>query len=755
MKKVVSLLIVVLVFAGCRNHTDTLPVTLVPYPAQLKQGNGQFELSTQTQLAVNDGGLFSGEVAYLQAMITKTIGSSLPSSKSKNMLVVQNVDGLQPEAYHLEITNKQVTLSAGDAAGMFYAIQTLRQLLPPAAEQGNVGPSAFLPVLTVSDHPAFGWRGMHLDVSRHFFSIDYLKKHIDRLSLYKFNKLHLHLTDDQGWRVEIKKYPKLTEEGAWRTFNNQDSVCMKLAKENPDFVIDSQHIITKDGKQLYGGFYTQEQLRDLVQYAQARHVELIPEIDMPGHMMAAINSYLYLSATGSAGWGSLFTHPLCPCNEQVYQFVEDVLSEIIDIFPSKYVHIGADEVDKSTWATPKCRDFMKKHGLADVDKLQSYFVQRVQDFLTSKGKETIAWDEALEGGINPDVNIMYWRTWVGDVAGKAIANGNKVIVASGNPLYFSQNQPLYNIYHVKIIPKGTPADRVSQVLGAQACVWTERTPSEKRADKTMFPGMLALSEAVWSSKEIQNWEDFKYRLEQQLPRLDYLGINYAYQPSYALIPIMQVDTVQKRIGFIFDSEKYQPEIYYTLDGTTPTPQSTRYNGEFYITGSAAIRAAIFVDGNLQEPMFSKQVDYHKAIGKKVTYLKPWNMSYPAGDAGTLTDGYRGGSSYNDGRWQGFTNDLDVVVDMGKPTVLNNFSATFIQTIGPGVYMPGSVEVSLSDDGVTFEKVLTVENDVPKDKKGWIFKDFSGSLAGKTARYIKVVASNQAKEFIFTDEIVIN
>lgn len=759
MNRFFLLFIAIVSFFACSssNQKEPLSINLIPYPVSLQTGTGYFELSGNTQLIVNDNGQFENEVKELQSLMKKALGQELQYESGKNKIIIEvSEKSIQPEGYELEITKGQITLSAKDGAGIFYGIQTIRQLLPAEVESGKAIQQILLPVLTMSDYPEFHWRGMNLDVSRHFFSIDYLKRHIDRLSLYKFNKLHLHLTDDQGWRVEIKKYPKLTEEGAWRTFNKQDSLCMERAKDNPDYEFDQEHIITKEGKQLYGGFYTQEEIKDLVKYAQSKHIELIPEIDMPGHMMAATNSYPQLSSNGKAGWGGLFSFPLCACKEEVYTFVEDILTEVTDLFPSKYVHIGADEVDKIFWeASPQCKEFMKKEGLKDVDELQSYFVHRVQKFLASKGKETIAWDEALEGGISPDINIMYWRTWVANVPEKAVNNGNKVINAQGDPLYFGGMPPLYNVYHFEVVRKTIPQDKASLIMGAHASLWTETTPSEKVADSKLFPRIIALSEVVWSPQKNRDWDSFKFRMENQLPRLDQLGINYDYNPSYALIPIMKVDTIKKQIDITFDSEKYRPEIRYTIDGTTPTLQSELYNGTFHISGSAAIRAAIFTEGKMMEPLLSIPVDYHKAIGKKVTYTKLWNLSYPAGDAGTLTDGYRGGSSYNDGYWQGFTTDLDVTIDMGEPTLLNTFSATFMQITGPGVYLPGDVVVFVSDDGVKFEEVLSIKNDISAEESKLVFKNFSGSLNGITSRYVHVVAHNVNKQFMFVDEIVIN
>lgn len=761
MKKHIAITLIVLsgFMTFCsKNPGKQEPLPVIPAPAQMTMGKGHFELSAETRINVNDNDLFVNEVSELQYLLKETLGQNLPEGKGNNVIEIQVSDrALDPEAYELVITELTIKLSATGPAGIFYGIQTLRQIIQKETGSGNIVRSVNLPVMSIYDAPSYEWRGLNLDVSRHFFSADYLKKCIDRLALYKFNRLHLHLTDDQGWRVEIRKYPLLTSAGAWRTFNRLDSMCIKRAEENPDFNLDPQHIITKDGKQLYGGYYTRDQLLDLVSYARAKHVEIIPEIDMPGHMMAAISAYPYLSCSNKPEHGELFSSPLCAGKEEVYSFVEDILTEILEIFPSRYIHIGADEVDKKFWASSTdCIQFMKKNGLSDVNELQSYFVQRVQKFLESKGRETIAWDEALEGGVNPDINIMYWRTWVASVPEKAVSNGNRVINAQGDPLYFAgEGNALFNVYHFNVVRKTIPEGKANLIKGAHASVWAEMVPSEKVADSRIFPRLIALSEAVWSPDSVKDWDSFKYRLNKHLPQLTRMGINYKYNPSSALIPITQVDTIEKRIGITFDSEKYRPEIFYTTDGTEPYSGSAPYNGTFYVSGSSTIRAAIFLNGKSQEPELTLLADYHKAIGKKVSYHKMWNLSYPAGDAGTLTDGYRGGQSYNDGRWQGFTTDMDVTVDMGRETGLNSFSATFMQITGPGVFMPDDVEVSVSADRSSFERILTVKNDIPGSDKRLLFKTFSGSLNGITCRYIRITAHNKAGHFIFTDEIVIN
>ncbi|SFT90268.1 hexosaminidase [Algoriphagus locisalis] len=756
MKYIAFYAAILLAFASCNNPEPT-EISIVPYPSQIETGRGSFTLNSSTQLIVQDEGEFSAEVEFLQAMMIQALGEKLSNESRKNVVEIRKSSSSQnPESYHLSISSDKVLLEAGTPEGIFYGMITLRQLLPPSMESGDSTDEIKLPALTIRDQPLYDWRAMHLDVSRHFFSMDYLRRYVDLLSLYKLNKLHLHLTDDQGWRIEIKKYPELTAQGAWRTFNDQDSICMDKAIEDPRFALESKHLEERDGKLQYGGFYTQEELRELVNYAQSRHVEIIPEIDMPGHMMAAIAIYPELACNGEAAWGDLFSTPLCPVNEEVYTFVENVLTEVMDIFPSKYIHIGADEVEKKTWEeSAAAQQFMKENGMQNVNELQSYFVNRVSNFLQQNGKEVVVWDDAMAGGIDSELKVMYWRNWVAEVPDKAVQNGNEVILAPGDPFYFSSpNSKLFDIYNKPLVGSKFPEELRHKITGIQACLWTETIPSEALADAMLFPNVLALAERAWSSEEAQDWDSFKTRLQKQLPRLEQLGVKYEYNPTTKLIPFMNVDTEAKQIGITLESEISQPTIYYTTDGSEPTRASNLYKGEFFVKESASIVAAVFQDGKITEPVLRKQVDYHQAIGKPVQYHKPWNKSYPAGDAGSMTDGYRGGESYNDGIWQGFTNDFEVTIDMGEKTRLNAISASFMQAAGPGVFMPDYLEVSISDDGENFETALKIDHDIPVTEKEKVVKDFKGSLEGKQARYIRVLAPNVQRGFIFVDELVI-
>lgn len=731
--------------------------SIVPYPAKMEMKEGYFMLSQETKLIIDNTKITGEQISYLQQTI-----NSLPDrgvAEKENVIEIEmNNENLHPEGYKMDITSERIYISSPHSSGIFYALQTLKQLIFSAELQMQQRGETYLriPCLSIMDYPAYEWRGLMLDVSRHFFSLEYLKKQVDILSSYKMNRMHLHLTDDQGWRIEIKKYPELTQKGAWRTYNRQDSFCIERAKENIDFMLDPRFIISNNEKTLYGGYYTQDEIKELVKYAQLRHVEIIPEIDMPGHMMAAISLYPELSCTGTVGWGDTFSFPLCPCNEATFNFVENVLDEIAAIFPSPYIHIGADEVEKNTWIGEICDMLMKEKNFEHPEQLQSYFVERIQKYLSAKGKKIIAWDEVLEGGINPEVNVMFWRDWKGEVPENTVHNGNRIIFAPTHPLYFSgMDSSLYAVYHLYKKLNSIPSDKRALIMGAQACIWAEGTPTENRANYTIYPRLLALSEAVWTPANEQNWNSFKQRITTQSVYLDRENIKHSQQ-TYALTPVMSVDMKEKKIQVRLDSEQAEPVIYYTTDGSMPTEKSYRYKESgILISGSVELCVAIYDKGNMQKPVTKRSIDYHKAIGKPVKYNYPWNKAYPANREETLTDGYRGSERHNDGFWQGFTTDLDVIIDMKEATDITRFSAIFMQTTGPGIYMPEYVELSLSDNGNRFEKVLTIKNNIPETERQLVFKKFSGEIKKKKARYVKIFAKNKADRFMFVDEIVVN
>ncbi|MES2063856.1 MAG: family 20 glycosylhydrolase [Bacteroidota bacterium] len=604
-------------------------LNIIPYPTTLTQGNGHFVINAKTMLITPNR--FANEAAQLNKLIKAGTGYNLSAGKSHPANSIQFVyDGSikNPEAYLLNITPKRIIITAGAPAGAFHAVETIRQLLPVAVETGQNTAALRLPSVNINDQPAYAWRGMHLDVSRHFFSIGYLKKFIDVMALYKMNKFHLHLTDDQGWRVEIKRYPKLTEQGAWRTFNNQDSACMKRAVDNPDFNIDQQHIIHKNGKTLYGGFYTQKQLKDLVAYAANKHIDIIPEIDMPGHMMAAINAYPYLTCDSQNKWGELFSTPICPCNETTFDFAKNIYTEIMEIFPSKYIHIGGDEVDRSDWGkSDACKELMKREGITSLPDLQNYFIDRMEKFFNSKGRKLIGWDEVLEGKISSTAMIMYWRSWVPDAPAKAAQNGNQVIMTPGTPLYFdspADKNAIANVYHFNPVPQNLTAEQAKLIIGAQANIWTEYIPSEKRADYMYMPRMTALAELLWTNKQ-DYYKSYTQRLVQQYNRLEALNINYRQPDIEGIIDsrvFITTDTVK------VNSPLSTSAIRYTTNGDLPGQNSPLLRN-YVVSHPQTIKLAAFTPSGKRGDIYT------------VKYLqqKPAEPQTAANVAPGLTAGY--------------------------------------------------------------------------------------------------------------------
>ncbi|OZI08121.1 beta-hexosaminidase [Siphonobacter sp. BAB-5385] len=606
-----KLLILACFLVSGMTYAQTNPYPLIPYPASLQPSTGFFEVNATTSLVVPADASLQPQVNQLKSLL----GITRTTAGSGNRVILGYDASLgNEEAYTLEVNASMIKLSGKTNAGINRGIQTLRQLV-------MAGAAKKIPAVTIKDQPAYAWRGMHLDVSRHFFTLEYLKKYVDQLAFYKFNKFHLHLTDDQGWRIEIKKYPLLTQEGAWRTLNNQDSTCIARSKDNPDFVIDPRFLKMKDGKQVYGGFYTQEQIKELVAYAAERSVEIIPEIDMPGHMMAAIKQYPFLSCTSDAGWGKTFSTPICPCNEQTYQFAEDVFNEIFALFPSKYVHLGADEVEKTTWANSEaCKALMQKEGIKNVEELQSYFVHRMQKFFASKGKQLIGWDEILEGGIDASAIVMYWRSWVKKAPYQAAKNGNAIVMTPVSTLYFDSPpgiQSVSNVYNLEVVPEGITPEQAKLFMGAQANLWTEFIPSENRAEYMYMPRMTALSEVVWTNKK--DFASYEKRLLQHYPIMEKHNIHYRL-PDLTGFTEENVFVDKATLSIKKPLESYR--LRYTTDGSLPQKSSPELGKGLTITKPQTIKVAAFTSTGLRGDIYTlkyQQQAYAKPVsanGKK-------------------------------------------------------------------------------------------------------------------------------------------
>lgn len=534
-----GLLLCLFLFPSCKKNGENLQAQtanfqgIIPLPLNVDLGDGNLIVDKNIVLVNNLQ--FQTAIGVVENALSLVSNSAIIKNDSptgKTNIVFSEDNTMDSSAYQIDITATGIKVKSKSQAGAFYAAQSLRQMIWNSAS-GQKSDSFTLRLMSVKDKPKYAWRGFHMDVSRHFFTKDYILKMIDWLVYYKFNKLQLHLTDDQGWRVEIDKFPLLTEVGAWRTFNKHDSTCMELAKTNPDFTIDPRFIKEVNGQKVYGGYYTKQDIRDIVAYASANYIDVIPEIDMPGHMSAAIRAYPWLSCADSAGWGTEFSFPICPCDPDVIDFSFKVWDEIADLFPSDVVHIGCDEVEKDTWAaSPECQVFMKEHSMTNLNEIQNYFVKKMQDHLQAKGKSVIAWDDVIDGNIDSKITMMYWRDWVTDSPERSAANGNSIILTPWSHFYLSSPstdenlQKLYSYNPANIYSE----DVMKKVQGMHGCVWTEEIPSETVFEQHVFPGLQALAEVCWTTG--RNWNSFRERMQPQFIYMNAKSIHYR-KPAWA------------------------------------------------------------------------------------------------------------------------------------------------------------------------------------------------------------------------------
>ena len=691
-------------------------VNLIPKPEQMTMTGGTF--------TVDSLALFGGQ-----------------SSRNIKTVIDEAWSG-NPEGYQLDVTPGGIDLRAGSPDGLFYGMQTLRQLYAG----GEV------PCVSIRDNPRFGYRGLHLDVSRHFFSKEEVMKLLDVMSFYKLNTLHMLLTDAGGWRIEIDKYPKLTSETAFRTESD-----WRKWWDGRD-----RKYLPEGTPGAYGGYYTKEDIREIVKHAASKHINIIPEIEFPGHSEEVLMAYPELSCSGKPYQNGDF----CIGNELSFTFMEDVLAEVIDLFPSEYIHVGGDEAGKSAWKKcPKCQALMKEKGMKNVDELQSYMIHRAEEFLNSKDRKLIGWDEILEGGLAPEATVMSWRGEDGGI--KSARMGHDVVMTPGNYMYLDFYQadpktqpyaiggytPIKKVYSYDPVPADSlTVEECRHILGVQANTWTEYIQTPEHLEYMMFPRALAVAEIGWTSQELRTWEDFKPRMNAHISKLQGMGIR-TFTLSDELEVTMQVDTAGREIEVILDAEKYPAEIRYTTDGSVPVASSALYAGPITVQDSAHIKAAIFRDGVLQGTPTEKKVDYHRAINKPIHYNSKLYEGYMAGGTNALLDGYRGGLTYLDGRWQGYLDDLDCVIDMEEETDIHKVSIRFMQLIGPGVFQPGQVELLTSEDGENFISRGIVPTTVPADDPDLLFQEYTFDGNWKT-RYIRLKAPRANPGFIFADEIVV-
>lgn len=693
-KKIAVLMVFITFLYNCDspNPEKTKP-QIIPMPAQMESTKGEFVLDQSVGMSFDSN--FKISATFLKEFIEK--GSAIQLRQNNKISFIQDDTISNDEGYQLTITPKQIEIRAKTDQGAFYAVQSLRQLLPVDLENGTFYMEKItIPCVTITDSPQFKHRGMHLDVGRHFFSVDFIKKYIDALAMLKMNTFHWHLTEDQGWRIEIKKYPKLQEVAAFREQTLIGS-----------YNADPQQF---DGKR-YGGFYTQEEIKDVVAYAQNRHVTIIPEIEMPGHAQAAISAYPELGCTGeqikvAETWG-VFDHIFCS-KDETFEFLENVLDEVLELFPSKYIHIGGDEAPKTHWENcPNCQQRIKEEGLKDEHELQNYFITRIEKYLNGKGRQIIGWDEILEGGLAPNATVMSWRGTQGAI--EAAKQHHNVIMTPTSHCYFDYKQsdnedeplansggflPLEKVYSFNPIPEELTEEESQYVLGAQGNVWTEYIPNEKQVEYMVFPRILAMSEVLWTPTNNKNYADFIARVEHFHQRLDALEINYANH-------LYEVEGEVTSTGYKLTSILENKTIRYTTDGTEPSLTSEIYSGAIPINTDLVIKAAIFNSDKKLGATFTQPINYHKALGKKININVQPSKTYAGSGADGLINGITGSDTrINDKEWLGFDGeDLEITIDLGEEMEINSIETRFYEAPWMWIYAPKVIEFGIDQHGI--------------------------------------------------------
>jgi len=765
--------VLALVCASCGTEQEAnYQVIPLPQEVSLTQGN-PFKLNGNVLIAYpENNALLQRNAEFLSEYIRQSTGYA-PKTKAiaageqvKNAITL----GLDPdiankEGYVLTTTPEGISINGQTENGVFYGIQTLRKSIPAEAK----GATILIPAGEIKDEPRFSYRGMHLDVGRHFFPIEFIKKYIDLLALHNMNTFHWHLTEDQGWRIEIKKYPKLTEIGSQR----------------------SRTVIGRNTQEYdntpYGGFYTQEEAKEIVKYAQERYITVIPEVDLPGHMLAALAAYPEMGCTGGPyevcpRWG-VFEDVLCIGNDKTMQFLEDVMSEIIEIFPSEYVHIGGDEAPRDRWKEcPKCQARIKAEGLkADKnhtaeDRLQSYCMTRIEKFLNSKGRRIIGWDEILEGDVAPNATVMSWRGASGGI--KAAQMGHDVIMTPNTYCYFDY----YQTADTKDEPLGiggyVPIEKVysldptfdlneeqkKHIIGAQANLWTEYIATTEHVEYMVLPRMAALAEVQWTQPEKKDFKDFTTRLASLMKFYQRDGFNYA-KHVFDLKVDFTPDVAKKAVVVTLSTIDDAP-IYYTLDGTEPTTASLKYIEPVVITETADFQAVV-IRPEGKSKVVNKKISFNKATYCPIELTFQPSEKYKFGGAITLVDGMKGNDSYATGAWLGFVGgDVEAIIDLGQETEIKRVATNAIVDMSAWIMGSTGLVVSISDDNKEFREVAA--KDIPAetniDKKG--VENYEITFDPVKARYVKVVikrspalpkghAGEGKAAYMFIDEVEVD
>lgn len=771
MKRLLAALVAVVSVGACNVTTESISV--VPYPNEMAIGQGYF--IAKGAPVTYDGSLDEATVNIIRSFARKLsvvsgAENQVAAGQADEGFVFAYNAGIPSEAYTLDVTTETVRVEASDLRGFNYAIQTLRQLLPVEifGERLSRRTRWEIPVLHISDEPRFAYRGLHLDVSRHFFGVEEVKRYLDVMEVHKLNKFHWHLTDDQGWRIEIKKYPLLTQVGAVRK-----GTCIRKEWDNLDGVP-------------YGGFYTQDEIREVVEYAAAKGIDVIPEIDLPGHMLGALAAYPELGCAGGpyevwTRWG-ISPDVLCAGNDKVYEFLEDVLSEVCELFPYEYVHVGGDECPKTAWENcPKCQAKIRMLGLKDKDGetaehfLQSHVITRMENFLNGKGRKMIGWDEILEGGVAPDATIMSWH---GDKPGwKAASMGHDAIMTPNYCMYFDKYQsvdeaaepfsiggflPVENVYSYEPLRPGMSDEEKSHVLGVQANMWTEYIADPDHLYYMLLPRLAALSEVQWCHEGHRDWRRFYDAADSHFRMYEAMGYNFADHMLHAGGKV-NVDFVARSAVIELEAQGGAP-VRYTLDGKAPTRFSRRYRKPIVMNESFVLRAVAFRnDAGPRE--FRYRFDNHKALGAELQYSALPHRKYRYGLPTNLTDGQRGTEVFRSSAWAAWRGTaVDLVVDMKEEQGISSVSAGVLRDQMSNIFLPESLTVSLSSDGVNYTEVASQKYDAA-EKAGNFLGELTLSFPERTARYVRLTlvplaeiplwrAPDGNPAYAFIDEIMV-
>lgn len=757
---------------SCTDNTSVADYRVVPLPQEIATADEcSFILNGNTAIVYPKGDAKMQRNAEFLAEYVKektNINLAVTDIATTNAITLAISDEVSDnkEGYKLTVNAEGVNITGASEAGVFYGIQTLRKALPVAK-----GGSITLPAVVINDYPRFSYRGAHFDVSRHFFTIDSVKRFVDMLAMHNINRLHWHLTDDQGWRIEIKKYPKLST----------------IAAHRSETVI-GRNTGVYDGIEYGPYFYTQDECRDLVKYAAERHITVIPEIDLPGHMQAALAAYPEYGCTGGPYevwrmWG-VSDNVLCAGNDATLAFIEDILTEVIDIFPSEYIHIGGDECPKDQWKKcPKCQARIKKLGIKGDDKhsaemyLQSFVISHAEKFLNNKGRNIIGWDEILEGGLAPNATVHSWRGIAGGL--EAAKQGHNCIMSPNDYMYFDYYQtkyvddeplciggyvPVEKVYSFEPFHESLTPEQQKYIIGVQANLWTEYIPDYKRVEYMELPRMAALCEVQWCKPENKDYEDFKKRLLPLIALYDIKGYNYA-KHIFEVNAVFSTDTLKNTVNVDLKIIDDTP-MYYTTDGTAPTASSNRYTGTITITEPCTFKA-IGIGKRGTTKLFTENIVFNKATAKTITMVQPINQHYRYDGPMTLLDGLKGSSNYRTGRWLGFAdNDFEVIVDLGSETEISTVAFNTSVNKEDWVFDTRGITISVSSDGKEYKQVAS-ENypEMTKEDENKIYEHKLAFDTVKT-RYVKIKALVEHSmpkwhgaagkgSFLFVDEIEIN